>query len=163
MNEANLIPNGCRTPEERRENARKAGRASGEARRKKADFRRTLNQLLTTEIDSPEWAPLLESLGVEPSLGAALNMAMIKAGLQGDVKAYLAVAKYAGQMAETDYELKKQELEIQRLRAELDLARAKLAAMQPDEDAEVDDGFLDALNDMGAQDWADDETEENSI
>lgn len=38
-NEQNLIPNSQRTPEERRENARKAGIASGEARRAKKTLR----------------------------------------------------------------------------------------------------------------------------
>ena len=67
-----------RTPGERRELATKAGKASGKARRRKADFRNTLNMLLTAEIDSEEWKPVLESLGVECTLESALNMAMIK-------------------------------------------------------------------------------------
>ena len=67
-----------RTAEERRELAIKAGKASGAARRRKADFRRTLNLLLTAEIDSEEWKPILESLGVECTLESALNMAMTK-------------------------------------------------------------------------------------
>lgn len=47
--------NDKRTPEERRELAKKAGKASGQARRRKADFRKTLNLLLTAEIDNEEW------------------------------------------------------------------------------------------------------------
>ena len=78
------------------------GKASGEARRRKANFRKTLNQLLTTEIDSPEWKPVLESLGIECTLESALNMAMIKEGLAGNVKAYEAIAKYAGQSQKTE-------------------------------------------------------------
>lgn len=38
-NEQNLVPNSKRTPSERRENARKAGIASGKARREKKTFR----------------------------------------------------------------------------------------------------------------------------
>ena len=53
--------------------------------------------LLTAEIDSEEWKPVLEALGVECTLESALNMAMIKEGLSGNVKAYEAIAKYAGQ------------------------------------------------------------------
>ena len=49
-----------RTTEELRVIASAGGRASGEARRRKADFRRTLNLLLTAKIDSPEWTPILE-------------------------------------------------------------------------------------------------------
>lgn len=48
-NEDNLIPNSERTPSERRENARKAGKASGEARRKKADMRKLAKMILDGE------------------------------------------------------------------------------------------------------------------
>lgn len=99
-----------RTAEERRELAIKAGKASGETRRRKADFRKTLNMLLTTKIDSPEWTPLLESLGLESTLESALNMAMIKEGLAGNVKAYEAVAKYAGQSSQSDADEEEQRI-----------------------------------------------------
>ena len=56
-NNENLKP--VRTKSEARERGRAGGKASGEARRKRADFRKTLNALLTAEIDSPEWNPLL--------------------------------------------------------------------------------------------------------
>lgn len=48
-NPQNLVRNEDRTPSERRENARKAGKASGEARRKKKAFRESLLMLLETE------------------------------------------------------------------------------------------------------------------
>jgi len=48
-NEQNLIPNSERTPSERRENARKAGIASGKARREKADLRKQLQVFLESE------------------------------------------------------------------------------------------------------------------
>ena len=64
-----------RTTEELRIITSKGGKASGEARRRKADFRKTLNMLLTAEIDSSEWKPVLESLGVECTLESALLMA----------------------------------------------------------------------------------------
>ena len=92
-NNENLIPFNRRSVDEVREFGRRGGKASGEARRKKADFRRTLNLLLTTEIDSEEWTPLLNALGLESTLETALNMAMIKEGLAGNVKAYEAIAK----------------------------------------------------------------------
>ena len=63
-----------RTADERQELARIAGKASGEARRKKADFRKTLNHLLTLKLADDEWAPTLESLGIDPTLESAMNM-----------------------------------------------------------------------------------------
>lgn len=108
--------NDNRTPGERRELAKIAGKASGVARRRKANFRRTLNMLLTAEIDSEEWKPVLEALGVECTLESALNMAMIKAGLAGNVKAYEAIAKYAGQSSQTDADLEEQRIRTDRAR-----------------------------------------------
>ena len=107
-----------RTAGERRELAIRGGRASGKARRRKADFRKTLNMLLTAEIDSEEWKPVLETLGVECTLESALNMAMIKEGLAGNVKAYEAIAKYAGQNGRTDADLEEQVAKIQLMQAQ---------------------------------------------
>lgn len=105
-----------RTAGERRELAIKAGKASGEARRRKADFNRALNLLLTAKIDSPEWTPILEALGLESTLEAALNMAMIKEGLAGNVKAYEAIAKYSGQSARTEADQEEQRIRTDRAR-----------------------------------------------
>ena len=112
--------NNKRTPEERRELAKKAGQASGRARRRKADFRKTLNLLLTAEIDNEEWKPVLESLGVECTLESALLMAQIKEAMAGNTKAAYFVAQYAGQSAraEEDLENKKADTELIKARKE---------------------------------------------
>ena len=110
-NEQNLKP--VRTKREARERGRNGGKASGAVRRRKADFRRTLNMLLTAEIDSEEWKPVLEALGVECTLESALNMAMIKEGLSGNVKAYEAIAKYAGQSAKSDQDIRNREADTE--------------------------------------------------
>lgn len=112
--------NDNRTPEERRELAKTAGKASGRARRRKADFRKTLNMLLTAEIDSEEWKPVLESLGVECTLESALLMAQIKEAMMGNTKAAYFVAKYAGQsnMADEELENKKAGTELIKARKE---------------------------------------------
>ena len=112
--------NDKRTPEERRELAKKAGQASGRARRRKADFRKTLNLLLTAEIDNEEWKPVLESLGVECTLESALLMAQIKMALAGDTQAAKFVAQYSGQSAraEEDLENKKADTELIKARKE---------------------------------------------
>ena len=111
MNEQNLKP--VRTKREARERGRNGGKASGAVRRRKADFRRTLNMLLTAEIDSEEWKPVLEALGVECTLESALNMAMIKEGLSGNVKAYEAIAKYAGQSDKSDEDIRNREADTE--------------------------------------------------
>ena len=66
MNEKNLIPNNERTPSERRENARKAGIASGKSRREKKTIQKILADLLDSEIkDNPQFAKLASKMGVE--------------------------------------------------------------------------------------------------
>ena len=66
MNEKNLIPNEERTPSERRENARKAGVASGKARREKKTIQKILADLLDGQIkNSPQFAKLASKMGVE--------------------------------------------------------------------------------------------------
>ena len=91
-----------RTTDELRIITSKGGKASGEARRRKADFRKTLNMLLTAEIDSEEWKPVLEALGGECTLESARLMAQIKEALAGDTKAATFVAKCSGQSSEPD-------------------------------------------------------------
>ena len=108
------------SPSEAREYGKKGGKASGEARRRKANFRKTLNLLLTAEIDNEEWKPVLESLGVECTLESALLMAQIKMALAGDTQAAKFVAQYSGQSAraEEDLENKKADTELIKARKE---------------------------------------------
>lgn len=98
-----------RTPKERRELAKKAGQASGEARRRKADFRKTLNLLLTARINSAEYQPILEALGLECTLESAMLMAQIKEAMAGNTKAAYFVAQYAGQTDKPEEDIRNRE------------------------------------------------------
>lgn len=118
-NEQNLIPfTSEQSREEAKKNGRKGGKASGEARRRKANFKKTLNMLLTLNIDNPEITPFLEAMGVDSTLESAINMAMIKEAMGGNVKAYEAVAKYSGQAAESEARTAKLEAEVEKLKRE---------------------------------------------
>ena len=103
-----------RTTEELREITSRAGKARCAARRRKADFRRTLNLLLTTKIDSPEWTPILEALGLDSTLESAVNAAIIKEALQGDVKAYVAIRDTLGQTTKSQEDLEEQKIRTDR-------------------------------------------------
>ncbi len=140
------------SPSEAREYGRRGGKASGKARRKKADFRKTLNALLTTPIDSPEWTPLLEALGLDSTLESAVNMAMIREALAGNVKAYEAIARFSGQTERTEADLEEQ-------RVRTAAAKAK-AGPADEEDEEQDDGFLEALKGTASEDWSDEDIQE---
>lgn len=143
-NNENLIPFHKRTEKEQREIRSAGGKASGAARRRKADFRKTLNLLLTAEIDSEEWKPVLEALGVECTLESALNMAMIKEGLAGNVKAYEAIAKYAGQSGKPDEDIRNREADT-----ELKKARKQAVTGENETDEALDklDSILKEMRD----------------
>lgn len=119
-----------RSTEELREIQSRGGKKSGEVRRRKADFRKTLNLLLTAEIDNEEWKPVLESLGVECTLESALLMAQIKEALAGDTQAAKFVAQYSGQSgrAEEDIENKKADTEL--IKARKKLSQVKMRMMR---------------------------------
>ena len=82
-----------RTAEERREIAKLGGKASGKARRRKADFRKTLNMLLTVDIEHPEITPILDAMGIDSTLESAMLMAQIKEAMDGNTKAAYFVAQ----------------------------------------------------------------------
>lgn len=118
--EENLIPFSKRSVEETREIGRKGGKASGESRRRKADFRKTLNMLLTSKIDSPEWTPMLNALGLESTLESAINAAIIKQALDGDVKAYNAIRDTIGQTTKDDGDLEEQKARTEALKSKVE-------------------------------------------
>lgn len=122
-----------RTAKEQREIAVMGGKASGEARRRKADFRKTLNMLLTTKIDSEEWKPVLEALGVECTLESAMLMAQIKEAMAGNTKAATFVAKYSGQSAEPEENRRNREADT-----ELKQARKKAVTGENETDEALD-------------------------
>ncbi len=140
-NEKNLIR---LSPSEAREYGRKGGKASGEARRRKANFRKTLNTMLTAEIDNEEWKPILEALGVECTLESALLMAQIKEALAGNTKAATFVAKYSGQSPEPDENRRNREADT-----ELKKARKQAVTGENETDEALDklDSILKEMRD----------------
>ncbi|MCU6762278.1 phage terminase%2C large subunit%2C PBSX family [uncultured Roseburia sp.] len=104
-----------RTAEEQRAIAVMGGKASGEARRKKANFRKTLNQLLTSKIENDKWELALRELGLDPTLESAMLMAQIKKAIEGNVKAAYFVAEYAGQSKKTEADEKEQQAKIEHM------------------------------------------------
>lgn len=127
-----------KTAEERRELAIKAGKASGKARRKKANFRKTLNALLTTEIDNEEWKPVLEALGLECTLESVMLMSQIKEAMQGNTKAAYFVAQYAGQSGQTEADEREQV-------ADIELKRARKQAVTGENETDEALGRLDQI------------------
>ena len=149
----NLIPNSARTPSERRANATKAGIASGKARRQKKTVAEYLRKWADGEV-SEKNKKALEALGLseEATNRTLLVVPLIKKASNGDVKALQMVLDLLG-------EDKKKELEIKKLRHEIELLKAETQKlrMMTGEDREVED--LTALGDMlqVSEDKGDDE------
>ena len=140
----NIVPYRFRSADEARESGRKGGKASGEARRRKADFRKALNAILTSKVYHPDWTPFLEAQGIDSTVEAVVNAAMIAEAMRGNVKAYEAIARYSGQSDRTEADQ-----EEQRVRT----AAAKAKGGQEDTEEEQDDGFMDALKGSASEDW----------
>jgi hypothetical protein len=113
------------------ETAREAGKKAYKKRKQMADFKRTLAQLLTAEIDSPEWTPFLKSIGLPSTLETVINAALIKKAMSGDVRAYEVIAKYSGQIGKT-------EMDVEEQKARTDAVKSKLS-QDKDNDAKMEE------------------------
>ena len=98
-NEQNLIPNEARTPEERRENARKAGKASGIARRKKRTMREIAEMVATMELKDPKMLSALHAAGFQDPItnDDAAFFGLIRKAQTGDPSAFKLLAEMRGQ------------------------------------------------------------------
>ena len=110
--------NNNRTPEERRELAIKAGKASGRARRRTAAMRDTANRLLTMQAHVDGLSDILIADGGESTYEEIITMAMINRAALGDVKAYNALMKVVGQTDKSDTDLEEQAAKIQLMQAQ---------------------------------------------
>ena len=88
-NEKNLIPNSERSPREVRENGKKGGIASGEARRAKKSLREAMQILMEADLTGKDGKTMT---GTE-----AMAAKAFQAALKGDWKAWELVRDTAGQ------------------------------------------------------------------
>lgn len=105
--------NSKRTPDERRELARIAGKASGEARRRKANMRETAHRLLTMVGEVEGLSDILRADGGESTYEEIITMAMIQKAALGDVRAYEALKATVGQTDKSDADLEEQQADIE--------------------------------------------------
>ena len=99
-NPENLIPNSARTPSERRENARKAGIASGKARLKKKAGKELVRAILAMKEKDDKIQEEIRKEGImdaDMTKEVAMHVRQIqKAIRKADTKAYSAIMKAAG-------------------------------------------------------------------
>ena len=104
-NYQNLVQNKQRTPEERRESARKAGIASGDARREKRAIRDALQKRLSNNYSIGEKEDKKKLGGYE-----ALAEAMIVQAVKGNVAAFIAIRDSIGERPTDKVEFESSEL-----------------------------------------------------
>lgn len=106
--------NSNRTPSERRELAKIAGKASGESRRRKADMRSTMNRLLTMKVEVEGLSDILRADGVESTYEEIITMAMIQQAAMGNVKAFHEIKEIVGQTDKSEMDLEEQRIRTDR-------------------------------------------------
>ena len=100
MNEKNLIPNEQRTPSERRENARKAGIASGASRRRKRSMKEAADLYLSLPVsDKRRWNKVARKYVDADDIDnqMAMIIGLIEAATAGDARAGKLIADLIGE------------------------------------------------------------------
>lgn len=124
-NEQNLVPfTSNQSREEAKKNGRKGGIKSGEARRRKAALRETMNRLLTMKVKVEGLSDVLEADGIESTYEDIITMAMIEQAARGDVKAYNAIRETVGQTDKSELDEEEQRARIEQIKANTERMRA---------------------------------------
>lgn len=114
----NLIPLNERTKDEQRKIQKKGGIASGKARRKKANLKRTMEELLKMDLPDSKLKQQLVAIGIDPSMeqGLALSV-LLKAINKGNHQAFETIQKTI-QQTTTLQDRQEQKARIAKLQAE---------------------------------------------
>lgn len=144
-NEQNLIKNSERTPSERRENAKKAGVASGKARRKKANLKKAFETILQADVASPNVKKQLEDMGFDTTNEMALAMVMMQKAMKGNVRAFEQISKLTTTDAKDSLDKKEQKERIKALELENEKRKITLEGGAKSEDVMAD--YFDKLED----------------
>jgi len=125
-NEQNLLKKEDRTPEQRRESARKAGKASAKAYKRRKELAEQARVIGSLEI-SPDLLSIrksLEKLGINAEVSTfetAMIVALIQKAIKGDTRAFQIYMdlvygrgdkKLEKKIAKAELELKKKEIEF---------------------------------------------------
>ena len=98
MNDENLIPNSERSPSELREQTRRGGIASGEARRRKRTMREIAEHLLTLKMCNKNGDPITSPItGKDMDIAEAVVTAVLKAATTGNMRAVETVLNLTGE------------------------------------------------------------------
>nr|DAY94110.1 MAG TPA: hypothetical protein [Caudoviricetes sp.] len=141
-----------RTAREQREIAIAGGKASGEARRRKAAMRDTMNRLLTMKAEVEGLSDILRADGGESTYEEIITMAMIEKAMRGDVKAFMAIKDVLGQTSKSETDLEEQKIRMEQLKADTERMRRNASSEMDDGVEVVNDAPKEAGQDIGDSD-----------
>ena len=150
-NEENLIPSNKRSKSEARENSRKGGIASGKARRKKAEFKKALEIVLSSKVQNQQLAEMLETMGYDNTNEMAIALMTVQKGMKGDLRAVELIERTGNQVAKDKLDKQEQKERIRALKLE-NQRKAMMLGEGIDEEV-YDDGFVDALKGAVEETW----------
>ncbi len=150
-NEKNLIKNSDRTPSELREITTKGGIASGKARRKKAEFKKALEIVLSSKVQNQQLAEMLETMGYDNTNEMAIALMTVQKAMKGDLRAVELIERTSNQVAKDKLDKQEQKERIRALKLE-NQRKAMMLGEGIDEEV-YDDGFVDALKGAVEETW----------
>ena len=150
-NEKNLIKNSDRTPSELREITTKGGIASGKARRKKAEFKKALEIVLSSKVQNQQLAEMLETMGYDNTNEMAIALMTVQKAMQGDLRAVKLIERTSNPVAKDKLDKQEQKERIRALKLE-NQRKAMMLGEGIDEEV-YDDGFVDALKGAVEETW----------
>lgn len=159
-----------RAPNEQREIARAGGVASGAARRRKRDFRKLTQEILSEKPDTRnlKYAKQLEAIGFDAEdmdFRKMIIASLIMKAISGNIKAMELVLEYAGEDAYSMISQKKASLERERLKIEkkrLELEERR-AAGGSSKVEDISSEFIAAMSASGKEVWSDGGDEPENI
>jgi hypothetical protein len=135
----NLKPINTRTPAERSKIASQGGKASGKARKKKADLKQAMEIILAADVSSEKAKDTLESLGLDPTNEMLLAFQMFQQAANGNVRAFEAITKVTNVKDKYDIAEQKARTKLITQQAKAAEAELKTSTSQEDKIAELFD------------------------
>ena len=143
----NLIPASERSPEWRAEQGRKGGIAAGKTKRKTANLRKSMGELLKLDLPPSKVAKTLEAMGIDPTTeNGILYSLLLRAIKSGDPQSIKLIMELTGQNRHPT-DTREQNARINRMKADTKRIEAEVASFYEDDDDDNTSiqSFLDAL------------------
>ena len=141
----NLKPINTRTPAERSKIASQGGKASGKARKRKADLKKAMEIILAADVSSEKAKDTLESLGLDPTNEMLLAFQMFQQAA-GNVRAFEAITKVTNVKDKYDIAEQKARTKLITQQAKAAEAELKTSTSQEDKIAELFDKVDGEIN-----------------